>query len=134
MTPEEETKITRYREALGAEGTPDMPKDEFNAKFLAALEDPLIQARMSMYAREYIFGGGNTISPPFERPPATLLDIEFLRDTASCPCGKVTVTFDPMAARGLNAHEVRKLWPRGQCQDCKAIVYASSAHYIEGDW
>jgi len=145
LTPDEAAKIAKHQEAmdviqkaLGDEGIPDMPKDEFNAKFLAALEDPLVQTRMSMYAREYIekhlwLGSRLPLNPP---GPITLGTAEYLRvtDMASCPCGKVTVTFDPMAARGLSANEVRKRWPRGQCQDCNAIVYASSAHYIEGDW
>jgi hypothetical protein len=42
------------------------------------------------------------------------------------------------AARGLSAEEVRKRWPRfyGPCPDCNTTVihYASTAHYVLGDW
>lgn len=138
MTPEEQAKLTRLQDALGTHRIPDMPQDEFKAKFLALLEDPEVQARMAMLAKEHIFAMPWRQGPrtPYPVGPLTLGAAEYLRvtDTASCPCGKVTVTFDPTAARGLNAHEVRKLWPRGQCQDCKAIVYASNMHYVSGDW
>ena len=46
--------------------------------------------------------------------------------------------FDEDAARDLDAHEVRKRWPRffGRCAGCgeQVILYASWAHYIGGDW
>lgn len=46
--------------------------------------------------------------------------------------------FDAEAARGLSAEEVRKRWPRfyGPCPDCNTTVihYASTAHYVLGDW
>lgn len=54
--------------------------------------------------------------------------------TTMCPCGAITVTFNPEAARNLNSEAVRKRWPRGRCSRCHTIVYASSLHYIMGDW
>jgi len=121
------------------DGEDPIAKADFNAKLLAALDDPEFKAKLSMIAwgslRERLWLGPR---PPLDPlgPPITLGAAEYLRvtDMASCPCGKITVTFDPMAARGLTANEVRQRWPRGQCQDCKTIVYASAAHYIEGDW
>jgi hypothetical protein len=48
------------------------------------------------------------------------------------------VPFDEEAAKGLDAMEVRKRWPRRVqiCPDCKdeVICYASNAHYYSGDW
>lgn len=48
------------------------------------------------------------------------------------------VHFDPVAARGLDAAEVRRRWPRlcAPCPQCRAdvIAYASFQHYIAGDW
>jgi hypothetical protein len=48
------------------------------------------------------------------------------------------VTFDPEAARGLPAAEVRERWPRffGTCPTCgwEGIAYASREHYYSGDW
>lgn len=49
------------------------------------------------------------------------------------------VTFDEEAAKGLDAYEVRKRWPRhyGVCpRGCgfTGIAYASYMHYISGDW
>lgn len=49
------------------------------------------------------------------------------------------VTFDEPAARGLDAYEVRRRWPRldGRCPlGCGycGIAYASGAHYVHGDW
>lgn len=52
----------------------------------------------------------------------------------TCPCGKVTVTFDEKAAKNLPAVVVRKRWPRGNCSECKVIVYASTQHFVQGDW
>lgn len=54
--------------------------------------------------------------------------------TTTCECGDVVVTFNPEAARGLDAWEVRRRWPRGCCSRCHCIVYASSLHFISGDW
>lgn len=46
--------------------------------------------------------------------------------------------FDEEAARGLDAHDVRRHWPRfdGTCAVCgwNGIAYASNMHYISGDW
>jgi hypothetical protein len=58
------------------------------------------------------------------------------RDPPECDHG---VTFDEVAARGLDAHEVRKRWPRlgGNCKlGCgyNGIYYASFMHYLMGDW
>ena len=55
---------------------------------------------------------------------------------AECTHG---VTFDRDAARGLDAREVRRRWPRlfGPCPlGCgfDGIGYASYEHYIMGDW
>lgn len=49
------------------------------------------------------------------------------------------VQFDAEAARGLDANEVRKRWPRGfgNCpKGCgfNGIAYASFEHYTAGDW
>lgn len=51
------------------------------------------------------------------------------------------VTFDEAEARRINAdaYEVRKRWPRldGACpRGCgfSGIGYASTAHYLMGDW
>lgn len=49
------------------------------------------------------------------------------------------VEFDEEASKGLSAAEVRKRWPRGwgPCpKGCgfNGIAYASSMHYIMGDW
>lgn len=59
-----------------------------------------------------------------------------------CPEGKCELAdppvFDPEAARGLSAEEVRRRWPRKQttCVKCgeTTIAYASFEHYIAGDW
>jgi hypothetical protein len=46
--------------------------------------------------------------------------------------------FDEAVARGLDASEVRRRWPRvfGTCHDCgtTVILYASLAHYVAGNW
>jgi hypothetical protein len=46
--------------------------------------------------------------------------------------------FDEEAAKKVDAHEVRQLWPRfyGDCPDCGqgVIGYASKMHYYMGDW
>lgn len=49
------------------------------------------------------------------------------------------VTFDEEAAKGLDANEVRRRWPRlyGDCpKSCgfHGIAYASYLHYLAGDW
>ena len=49
------------------------------------------------------------------------------------------VKFDPEEAKGLDAYEVRKKFPRmwGPCpKGCgfNGIAYASPEHYIAGDW
>ena len=49
------------------------------------------------------------------------------------------VTFDAEAARGLSSFEVRTRWPRlfGRCPlGCgySGVYYASTEHYISGDW
>lgn len=48
------------------------------------------------------------------------------------------VSFDKDAAAGLTAYEVRKRWPRysGICPECRCplIGYASTEHYLAGDW
>ena len=60
--------------------------------------------------------------------------------TASSECQhtKCIPTFDAEAARGLEAYEVRRRWPRfeGTCPNCNesVIVYGSIAHYLSGDW
>ena len=49
-----------------------------------------------------------------------------------------TPVFDAEAAKGLSDTEIRRLWPRffGACSLCgeSTIIYASWAHYIQGDW
>lgn len=49
-----------------------------------------------------------------------------------CPCGQVTVRFDPREI-SLSSYEIQKRWPRGHCGNC-GIVYASPEHYTAGDW
>jgi hypothetical protein len=49
------------------------------------------------------------------------------------------VTFDVDEAEGLSTQEIRKRWPRlyGPCPlGCgyEGIAYASTAHYVYGDW
>lgn len=48
------------------------------------------------------------------------------------------VEFDAEAAKGLEAEEVRQRWPRkwSSCRKCgePCIRYASTDHYIAGDW
>lgn len=49
------------------------------------------------------------------------------------------VTFDEKEAKGLDAYEVRRRWPRltGVCpKGCgyNGIAYASYLHYLSGDW
>lgn len=55
-----------------------------------------------------------------------------------CDHDAVKVEFDEEAAKGLDAHEVQRRWPRffGQCPECgqQLIKYASMAHYLHGDW
>lgn len=47
-------------------------------------------------------------------------------------------SFDEEAAKGLSTEEIRKRWPRvyTECKRCKAFIihYASTAHFIYGDW
>ena len=58
---------------------------------------------------------------------------------ADCTHG---VTFDQEASRTMTAHEVQRRWPRGwftkekPCPDCGfvGIAYASTEHFIAGDW
>jgi len=57
-------------------------------------------------------------------------------DGAECDHG---VVFDPEAAKGKSAGEVRRQWPRlfGVCpKGCgfTGIAYASTLHYVSGDW
>lgn len=56
-------------------------------------------------------------------------------------CGRVfddaAPTFDAEKAAGLDASEVRRLWPRvtSACRcGSTTIRYASDHHYIAGDW
>lgn len=55
-----------------------------------------------------------------------------------CQHPKCIPAFDEAAAQSLNHLEVRNRWPRfcGVCPDCKeqVIAYASTAHYVLGDW
>jgi hypothetical protein len=56
----------------------------------------------------------------------------------TCDHAAVMPAFDEEAAKGLDAYEVRKRWPRffGKCPSCdfNGIMYASRMHYIMGDW
>jgi hypothetical protein len=65
----------------------------------------------------------------FTRPP---------EEPEACVHAGAVVAFDEEAARGLEADEVRKRWPRffGACPDCgcSLIKYASAMHYVMGDW
>ncbi len=61
----------------------------------------------------------------------------FLTGEGDPSCNHGTV-FDYDGAKGLDAYEVRKRWPRfsGVCAKCgyRGIYYASYLHYICGDW
>lgn len=66
----------------------------------------------------------------------------------ACAHDAVKVEFDEVQARLLEeggqydsyelTREIRKRWPRffGNCPDCgqQVIKYASSAHFVWGDW
>jgi hypothetical protein len=62
----------------------------------------------------------------------------FFGPDPDCRHTGAAVEYDPEKARGLDAHEVRKLYPRfsGRCPDCgcQLIKYASTEHYVMGDW
>lgn len=96
-----------------------------------------------------IFGG--SVSSDYREPPVKNLSgaqkvaiIDWLaqRDLVDkskyCKHENIRVDFDEEAARGLDAWEVRKRWPRysGPCPDCGGhmISYASFLHYVSGDW
>lgn len=59
------------------------------------------------------------------------------RESCEHPC-LPPVEFDEAAAQGLSVAEVRKCWPRGWdlCPACGATIirYASTAHFVMGDW
>ena len=59
-------------------------------------------------------------------------------DQPGCSHFRCVPPFDPVAARLLEAEEVRLRWPRfeGPCPDCGELViwYASPEHFIAGDW
>lgn len=61
-----------------------------------------------------------------------------LFEIVECQHEKTIPDFDEEAAKGLDATEVRKRWPRffGECPDCgvQIISYASNMHYHSGDW
>ena len=65
----------------------------------------------------------------------TIADYE---STTLCAHDSVSVEFDKEAAGKLSVIEIRERWPRfvGRCPDCKCqlIKYASSEHYLYGDW
>jgi len=47
-------------------------------------------------------------------------------------CGEVVCTFNAARAAVMSADEVQRTYPRGHC--CNSIIYATSMHYIAGDW
>lgn len=55
-----------------------------------------------------------------------------------CTHPKCTPAFDEEAAKGLDAAEIQRRWPRfdGVCPDCgeRMIIYASFMQYIAGDY
>lgn len=56
-----------------------------------------------------------------------------------CACGRwlPECPFDAEAARGLEAFEVRRRWPRlDHVCPCgrRGVIYASKEHYVMGDW
>ena len=68
----------------------------------------------------------------------TILDAQGTPLTPPVECDH-GVAFDSEAARGLSEYEVRKRWPRGSGPCPKGcgfvgIAYASSEHYVMGDW
>lgn len=68
----------------------------------------------------------------FGNPISKLKNDEVCSHPRACPNG-----FDAVAAKGLDAYEVRRRWPRGnKCPDCgvAAIFYVSYEHFISGDW
>jgi len=79
------------------------------------------------YAKAHVEEIANDIREQSEGPPEP-----------TCHHG---VTFDQKAAEGMSANEVRERWPRGWFtvqQPCGCgfvgIAYASTAHYLCGDW
>jgi hypothetical protein len=81
-----------------------------------------------------------TPSPGGHDGPIESADAFFEDEPAPPTCDHAAVmpAFDEEAAKGLDAYEVRKRWPRffGKCPSCdfKGILYASRMHYIMGDW
>lgn len=61
-----------------------------------------------------------------------------LNGKPDCDHAACIPAFDEDAAKGLDASEVRRRWPRfmGRCRDCGAqvIMYASWMQYIAGDY
>jgi ssDNA-binding Zn-finger/Zn-ribbon topoisomerase 1 len=57
---------------------------------------------------------------------------------SECTHENVKVEFDEEAAKGMDEYQVRERWPRffGNCPDCGVMLikYASTAHFIYGDW
>lgn len=59
-------------------------------------------------------------------------------NTPECAHNSVAVDFDEAVAADLTVAEIRKRWPRfsGNCPSCGTLLikYASTAHYVYGDW
>lgn len=78
-------------------------------------------------------------SPPCARCDGTgRVDCADDDPAGECKHVGVVVEFDEAAARGLSDTDVRARWPRfcGECTDCgcSLIKYASTMHYVMGDW
>jgi len=55
-------------------------------------------------------------------------------ETGTCVCGQTSVTFRPQEAKDLAEDTIRLRWPRGWCDRCHTVVYASYLHYLSGGW
>lgn len=42
--------------------------------------------------------------------------------------------WDDNKHQGLDADEVRRIFPRQRCRGCRTEIYRSYGHYIAGDW
>lgn len=91
------------------------------------------QERMRATFKSHFHNTDQVVSTPVPAPDGTPY-----RTSPADKCDH-GVCFDESAAKGLDAHEVRRRWPRlfGDCPlGCgyRGIYYASMAHYVYGDW
>lgn len=85
---------------------------------------------------------GRAVSDPLDDLTGEAVRALLRKYTAPVPAGcdhAATIpAFEQSAAIGLSEDDVRKRWPRfeGECPDCgqRIIAYASTAHFVAGDW